>query len=538
MKPRFHKLLALILFATGAATFLRWVPDDAYISFRYARNFAEGYGLVFNPGERVEGYSNFLWTLILGLGQKAGIDIVKAAVTLSAVFALGTIALAMRLFDGIASDVAGPSTYRSHLYAMSIMLVASLPMMYWATSGLETYAAAFFLLVGVILHLEAEREDRPRRHAGSVVAFLLVAVLRPEGIAYFAINAVVVMARRRHRLPRTVLMAIGASTVVFAAFLTTRTLYYHSLVPNTYWAKPSTTIGYWAPLSNGVRYILRYLIVSGLILMLPIGALAYFRARNVRYTVRYLTGVLAVQFAFIIWVGGDVLRFDRFTVAFHPFLAALILVGAVSWEARHGKHRLLRIAVWGCLAATVLLNGARVYRAHSKYCVHDWMHARFHARLGRALGEMLPPDATLVINEIGAVPYYSHLVTYDMIGLTDKTVASIIYESYHEYGTAQTDLVRTAISDYLMSRNPTCVVLPSYGPIDLTGFTSPPEKFHAVWEGIYRNRRFEAEYRPVFSVSHFPGKFLNVYLRRGVSIDLAPLKEVSEPDCVTVTVVP
>ena len=41
--------------------------DDAFISFRYAENFAQGKGLVFNSGERVEGYSNFLWVILLGL---------------------------------------------------------------------------------------------------------------------------------------------------------------------------------------------------------------------------------------------------------------------------------------------------------------------------------------------------------------------------------------------------------------------------------------------------------------------------------------
>lgn len=41
--------------------------DDAMISMRYARNLAEGYGLVWNPGERVEGYTNPLWTLWMAL---------------------------------------------------------------------------------------------------------------------------------------------------------------------------------------------------------------------------------------------------------------------------------------------------------------------------------------------------------------------------------------------------------------------------------------------------------------------------------------
>lgn len=42
-----------------------YVQDDAYISLVYAQNWVDGYGLVFNAGERVEGYTNFLWTLLL-----------------------------------------------------------------------------------------------------------------------------------------------------------------------------------------------------------------------------------------------------------------------------------------------------------------------------------------------------------------------------------------------------------------------------------------------------------------------------------------
>src|SRR5438552_16124392 len=49
---------------------LAWTSDDAYISFRYARNLVDGLGLVYNAGERVEGYSNFLWTLWSALGLR------------------------------------------------------------------------------------------------------------------------------------------------------------------------------------------------------------------------------------------------------------------------------------------------------------------------------------------------------------------------------------------------------------------------------------------------------------------------------------
>src|SRR5215471_19274553 len=42
--------------------------DDAMVSLRYAWNLAHGNGLVWNPGERVEGTTNFLFTIYMTLG--------------------------------------------------------------------------------------------------------------------------------------------------------------------------------------------------------------------------------------------------------------------------------------------------------------------------------------------------------------------------------------------------------------------------------------------------------------------------------------
>jgi hypothetical protein len=64
---------AAVLWGVAAAWRRAWLSDDAYISFRYAENLANGLGLVFNRGERVEGYSNFLWTVWTTLGMKLGV---------------------------------------------------------------------------------------------------------------------------------------------------------------------------------------------------------------------------------------------------------------------------------------------------------------------------------------------------------------------------------------------------------------------------------------------------------------------------------
>ena len=52
---------------------LRWVSDDAFISFRYALHLLRGQGLVFNAGEFVEGFTNFLWTLAVFCGLALGL---------------------------------------------------------------------------------------------------------------------------------------------------------------------------------------------------------------------------------------------------------------------------------------------------------------------------------------------------------------------------------------------------------------------------------------------------------------------------------
>ena len=77
--------LVLLGWLAAVAWFL---CDDAFISFRYVRNLLEGHGLVFNPGEYVEGYTNFLWVLELAaIWRLSGIPPEQAAPWLAAPFA-------------------------------------------------------------------------------------------------------------------------------------------------------------------------------------------------------------------------------------------------------------------------------------------------------------------------------------------------------------------------------------------------------------------------------------------------------------------
>ena len=103
-------LASLLLLLLLLAWSLRFVQDDAFISFRYAHNLVLGEGLVWNPGERVEGYSNFLWTLAIAAGLGAGIEPVGFSYGLGliclAASLLFTYSLGQRL-TGIRSDALG-----------------------------------------------------------------------------------------------------------------------------------------------------------------------------------------------------------------------------------------------------------------------------------------------------------------------------------------------------------------------------------------------------------------------------------------------
>ena len=96
-------LIAALAWAAADVLRLAWTCDDAYISFRYAWNWVHGHGLVFNPGETdpVEGYTNFLWTLLSALPIALGFDptrpMLAAALVCAGIALLATFALAQRL---------------------------------------------------------------------------------------------------------------------------------------------------------------------------------------------------------------------------------------------------------------------------------------------------------------------------------------------------------------------------------------------------------------------------------------------------------
>jgi hypothetical protein len=255
-----------------------------------------------------------------------------------------------------------------------------------------------------------------------------------------------------------------------------------------------------------------------LAVLLPFCVFALIHKKK-RYVCNYLAAVVVTQLAFIIFVGGDILRFDRFTVIFTPFLLALALLGF----SRMRSPRLSAGVAWVCVLLMVVLNGERVNRALEKYCYHDWMHAQTHRRVGKLLAELLPTDASVVVNEVGAIAYYSGLKAFDMIGLTDATVGRIIYESYQRYGTSGSEWCSGRISEFLLSINPTCVIIPAYGVIDPERFDQSGGLMHPIWAGLYTHSDLAERYKCAFAVTIHDQKHLYFFIANDVEYDDAVL---------------
>ena len=126
-------LVSLVLLLAHALLY-EFLTDDAYISFRYARNLADGFGLVFNPGERVEGYTSLAWVLLLALAKQAGLSPVLASRLLGLLFGLGSFALL----------AVAPFPRATRSWA-AVFLCLSLPVLFHFANGLETAAMAFLL---------------------------------------------------------------------------------------------------------------------------------------------------------------------------------------------------------------------------------------------------------------------------------------------------------------------------------------------------------------------------------------------------------
>lgn len=336
-------LIILAPAALGAyrAQVLRWYCDDIFITLRYVGNFLEGHGIVYNQGEFVEGYTHFLWLLILALSQWLGFDPLQASMNMGLASLVGV----LLIFSSISYKL---DRKRLSVFVPFTGLILALhkDFLIWATSGLETMFFTFLCSLAFFTYFYSDIGRKKRLLAAGFI--LLAAVLtRPDGALFFILGNIFLVGRlivSRPGLragPVELLLFNLPFLLLYVPYMVWKYGYYGDVFPNTYYAK-SAGIPYF---DQGFYYIWLYFkayFTSSLFLLgIPVvvqACRAGLRGRGgkLRESLAALSedertaglvfaigGVLLYLLAFVARVGGDFI-YARFMVPAVPFMYFII----------------------------------------------------------------------------------------------------------------------------------------------------------------------------------------------------------------------
>ncbi len=460
-------ILAVLIIHISQYIFL---CDDAFISFRYAKNFASGMGLVFNSGERVEGYTNFLWTMILSIISFLGPAPDQMANILSVFFSLGLLGVYFyfnrKFFSKGSNDffiLLGP-----------LFLATNRTYAVWSTGGLETALFSILLFTAIMMLVEARQNNR--RLYWSALLFSLAALTRPEGIllfaSFFGYYLLTIIKDKSQII--ILIKAAGIFVILVGSHFIFRLIYYGYPFPNTFYAKVT---GDWFDV--GFIYLWLFIHEYGLYFIIIMAALIFGR-RKMRKGRGYFSLMLIPFLPYVLYlayIGGDHFEF-RPLMPLIPFLAlvvqetiralydliagykktiaGLVITGtaaillffwtvpsllshlnfpdkydsAIAVQSAKPGTLMAKIPVlnlylkaFDSLHAVVALQFSGIRQEEHKMALEQVFEPQAMMMKKMVENKYIQPDEIISLWCVGAIPYYSGLTTIDFLGLTDEHVA-------------------------------------------------------------------------------------------------------------------
>ncbi len=402
--------LAVVL---RAATFWHsgFQADDAWITYRYARNLAAGEGFVYNAGEWVYGTTTPLLTLLLAGAEWLGLPLPWAALAINLAATAVILWAAAHIMRRRAD---------AWLLALGLVLIAAGPsQILWSVSGMETALFTAFLLTGVAAYVERDWRWLAVAGAGAfltrfdgLVFWLAVAV---SELALFA------LARRRRVEVRGLgaaasLKGAGLAVLLAAPWLVFAGFYFHDLVPNSVWAKLAL---------YGEAGFDRTSPAAAVAGLLRAGFLPWFV--EVPLAVAALLAAawpLSRLIVLPVWVFGYLAFLLLGATHIHPWYpapahAAIAVAAAIglarlfAWAI--GGRRALSIAAALALAIVALAYGPLGAAREAASRQGDYEHA--HADIARYLAQRARPDEVIYAWDIGNIGYLTGNPILDFVGI-------------------------------------------------------------------------------------------------------------------------
>jgi tetratricopeptide (TPR) repeat protein len=428
--PGVLAVLSFGLLFTLLAWAFRFTIDDTYISLRYAKNLVEGHGLVFNRGERVEGYSNFLWTILLALLLELRLPAVDVARWAGVAFSAAAVFLAARFVRAFEGKWGVGSVWAAFLAAANPALAL------WSTSGLET--GLYVCLVTAALERAFSPQFSAKAQSATPVLLALASLTRPESPLLFALvwtakafealrsralaverGAASTTGEEIRRLTRDLLVFGG----LLLPYVVWKLAYYGDLLPNTYYAKAGVSSVY---VARGIEYGLEFARGHWFGGLVPLIALLALGLPGERHRIASVLFVFLGYSAYVVAIGGDVFFGSRFWLPLVPLGCSLVSLGALAAAralARRTTPRNAHALVAAFVVAISAINLSRNWESLQQERAVYQEHVDTLASIGRWLGERLGPEEAIALTPIGAVSYFSERPIIDMLGLADAEIA-------------------------------------------------------------------------------------------------------------------
>jgi len=446
----------LFLFAGVAAVFiihslyLSVIAEDAFISFRFAKNLATGNGLVWNAGETpVEGYTNFLWVLISSIILFAGLNLLISSQVIG-LFASIILLIYLYIF---CKKILGFDKYTSIL--PSLFLAFSGPFATWATSGMETNFFTLFVFASFYHLIFYWKYQKTGSMIFSLFLIMIATLTRPEG---FGIFLILTSFHLYHQFKEPKFNGIRNSIIIILIFYILpiliyfiwRFTYFGYILPLTFYAKTGGTVYQWL---RGLKYLF-FFSFHFLVPLVPIVLLYLFikidriKLSEIFKTKKSTTEINIFSFKlctilclfytfYIIIVGGDYMAMYRFFVPILPFiylLIGMVLNSIINYSFNTKKQKFLfAVIILLTLGGTVLQSTplekilfAKPSITHGGY--QGVLTERWNTNRLTLIGHFFnkyknSEEESLAADAIGAISFYSNMKIYGLHGLDDPYIA-------------------------------------------------------------------------------------------------------------------
>jgi arabinofuranosyltransferase len=498
-------LAGAVLVFIGLALHFHYFPngvDDSFISLRFSENFAQGQGFTFNPGVRIEGFSNPLWVLLmaglsaLGLNLSAGDWVLPLAAKLTSV--LCHLIIFGMIIRWAAKSKASPYAL---LGGMAWLVAASVNTI-WAVSGMETTLHSLLLVwLAVSWSDLAGKSSLPASPTSLTIAMLLLVLSRPEGAMFGVVMLALWWWQDRKSVGHTSLRwktAAFSFIALIAAISVFRWIYFGDLLPNTFYAKATGSLLF--RLRHGAQYLGLALLATGG--WVWIAALWHDRDKDgfLRAAPQLL---IAAQIAFILYAGGDWMQAWRFWATVVPLgvmgLIRFLNTRRVWIEAKLSPQNSRWLAP---MSVAALLAGASLQAIAFDgilFMQNDYRVSGFrrlalfpsaaHYDAALEIRKVVKPGAVVAFAEAGLIPYETRAVTLDVHGLLDRGMAELP-GLMHQKATGAAVLARKP--DYILME-----ALPA----------NPDTTTMELWRGyvkdLYYSKEFAEKYREIYRNSFF-----------------------------------